>query len=105
VPTPTGSAFPLRPPILVQLRHAIAGYWWVAVLVAIGAIVGFNAVVRTQEGRLGWDRFRLLIPGYGGVIRHRYYAQVARTLGTLMENGVPLLRSLDLVTEIAANRF
>ncbi|PYK46567.1 MAG: hypothetical protein DME53_02175, partial [Verrucomicrobia bacterium] len=71
----------------------------------VGAIVGFRAVVRTQEGRLGWDRFRLLIPGYGGVIRHRYYAQFARTLGTLMENGVPLLRSLDLVTEIAANRF
>ena len=58
-----------------------------------------------EEGRIGWDRFRLLIPGYGRVIRHRYYAQFARTLGTLMENGVPLLRSLDLVTEIAGNRF
>ena len=44
-------------------------------------------------------------PWYGRVIRHRYYAQFARTLGTLMENGVPLLRSLDLVTEIAGNRF
>jgi len=101
----TGGALPLPTRILLQIHHAITGYWWVAVLVAIGAIVGFRAVVRTQEGRLGWDRFRLLIPGYGGVIRHRYYAQFARTLGTLMENGVPLLRSLDLVTEIAANRF
>src|SRR6266513_4915998 len=101
----TGGALPLPTRILLQIHHAITGYWWVAVLVAIGAIVGFRAVVRTQEGRLGWDRFRLLIPGYGGVIRHRYYAQFARTLGTLMENGVPLLRSLDLVTEIAGNRF
>jgi type II secretory pathway component PulF len=39
------------------------------------------------------------------VIRHRYYAQFSRTLGTLMENGIPLLRSLDLVSEIAGNRF
>src|SRR5439155_1672440 len=57
------------------------------------------------SGALPQIRLRLLIPGYGRVIRHRYYAQFARTLGTLMENGVPLLRSLDLVTEIAGNRF
>src|SRR5262249_18220999 len=91
--------------LLLQFHHAISGYWWVGILILIGGIMGFRAVVRTQEGRLGWDRFRLLIPGYGRVIRHRYYAQFGRTLGTLMENGVPLLRSLDLVTEIAANRF
>jgi type II secretory pathway component PulF len=101
----TGGALPLPTRILLQIHHAITGYWWVGALVVTGGIVGFRAVVRTQEGRLGWDRFRLMIPGYGGVIRHRYYAQFARTLGTLMENGVPLLRSLDLVTEIAANRF
>src|ERR1700745_3478747 len=71
----------------------------------IGGVMGFRAVVRTQEGRIGWDRFRLLIPGYGRIIRHRYYAQFSRTLGTLMENGIPLLRALDLVTEIAGNRF
>src|SRR5262249_38687237 len=91
--------------LLLQFHHAISGYWWVGILILIGGIMGFRAVVRTQEGRLGWDRFRLLIPGYGRVIRHRYYAQFERTLGTLMENGVPLLRSLDLVPEIAGNRF
>ena len=101
----TGGVLPLPTRILLQIHHAITGYWWVGVLVVIGGIIGFRAVVRTQEGRIGWDRFRLLIPGYGRVIRHRYYAQFARTLGTLMENGVPLLRSLDLVTEIAGNRF
>src|SRR5207247_6038158 len=91
--------------ILLQIHHAITSYWWVGVLAAVGLIVAFRALVRSEEGRVGWDRFRLLIPGYGRVIRHRYYAQFARTLGTLMENGVPLLRSLDLVTEIAGNRF
>jgi type II secretory pathway component PulF len=101
----TGGALPLPTRILLHIHHAITGYWWVGVIAVIGAIIGFRAFVRAQEGRIAWDRFRLLIPGYGRVIRHRYYAQFARTLGTLMENGVPLLRSLDLVTEIAANRF
>jgi type II secretory pathway component PulF len=101
----TGGALPLPTRILLQIHHAITGYWWVGVLAAVGLIIGFRALVRSEEGRIGWDRLRLLIPGYGGVIRHRYYAQFSRTLGTLMENGVPLLRALDLVTEIAANRF
>ncbi|PYI85618.1 MAG: hypothetical protein DMF09_04480 [Verrucomicrobia bacterium] len=101
----TGGALPLPTRILLHVHHAITGYWWIGVLLAVGAVIGFRAFVRTNEGRVAWDRFRLLIPGYGRVIRHRYYAQFSRTLGTLMENGIPLLRSLDLVTEIAGNKF
>ncbi|HMH02942.1 MAG TPA: type II secretion system F family protein [Candidatus Udaeobacter sp.] len=101
----TGGALPLPTRILLHINHAITGYWWVGVLAAISAVVGFRALVRTDEGRTGWDRFQLMIPGYGRVIRHRYYAQFSRTLGTLIENGIPLLRALDLVTEIAGNRF
>ena len=101
----TGGALPLPTRLLLQIHHAITSYWWLGVLVLVGAIVGWRAFVRTSEGRIAWDRFRLAIPGYGPVIRHRYYAQFARTLGTLMENGVPLLRALDLVAEIAGNKF
>src|SRR6266478_3882950 len=101
----TGGALPLPTRILVHIHHAITGYWWVGALLAVGVIIGFRAFVRSDEGRTAWDRFRLMIPGYGRITRHRYYAQFSRTLGTLMENGIPLLRSLDLVTEIAGNRF
>ena len=101
----TGGALPLPTRILLQVHHLITGYWWAAGLAIIGGIIGFRALLRSEEGRVGWDRFRLLIPGYGRVIRHRYYAQFSRTMGTLIENGVPLLRALDLVREIAANRF
>jgi type II secretory pathway component PulF len=100
-----GGALPLPTRILMQIHHAIISYWWLAILIAIGVSVGFRAFVRTEEGRLTWDRFRLSIPGYGRVIRHRYYAQFSRTLGTLIQNGIPLLRALDLVSEIAGNRF
>jgi type II secretory pathway component PulF len=101
----TGGALPLPTRILLQIHHAFTSYWWLGLLAGISAIIGFRALVRTDEGRIGWDRFRLMIPGYGRVIRHRYYAQFSRTLGTLIENGIPLLRALDLVTEIAGNRF
>jgi len=74
-------------------------------LIAVGVSVGFRSWVNTKEGRITWDRLRLKVPGYGRIVRHRYYAQFARTLGTLMQNGIPLLRALDLVSEITGNRF
>jgi type II secretory pathway component PulF len=100
-----GGALPLPTRILMDLNHAIVSYWWLAALIVVGIMFGFRAFVRSDEGRLTWDRFRLKIPGYGRVIRYRYYAQFSRTLGTLMQNGIPLLRSLDLVSEIAGNRY
>jgi type II secretory pathway component PulF len=100
-----GGELPLPTRILLQVHHLITSYWWLAILIGIGVSVGFRAFVRNDEGRIAWDRFRLSIPGYGRIIRHRYYAQFSRTLGTLMENGIPLLRALDLVSEIADNRY
>ena len=101
----TGGALPLPTRALLAAHHLITGYWWVFVLVVIGGMVGFRAFVRTEEGRMTWDQFRLVIPGYGRIRRHQYYAQFSRTLGTLMENGIPLLKALDLVTEIADNKY
>ena len=101
----SGGSLPLPTRILLGANHVITGYWWLFALVVVGAVVGLRAFVRTDEGRITWDRFRLMVPGYGRIIRHRYYAQFSRTLGTLMENGIPLLKALDLVTEIAGNRY
>jgi type II secretory pathway component PulF len=101
----TGGTLPFATRILLDFNHALTSYWWVGAVLAIGAVIGFRAFVRTDEGRTAWDRFRLMVPGYGRVLRHRYYAQFSRTLGTLMENGVPLLKGIDLVAEIAGNRY
>jgi type II secretory pathway component PulF len=100
-----GGILPLPTRILLGANHVLTAYWWVGLLIALGISVAFRAFVRTDEGRISWDRFRLVIPGYGRIIRHRYYAQFSRTLGTLTENGVPLLRAIELVTEIAGNRY
>jgi type II secretory pathway component PulF len=101
----SGGAMPLPTQMLLGLNHAITTWWWLGILIVVGISVGFRSWVQTADGRLTWDRFRLSIPGYGKIIRHRYYAQFSRTLGTLMENGVPLLRALDLVSEITGNRY
>jgi type II secretory pathway component PulF len=101
----TGGALPLATRILLSVHHLVTTYWWLGLLIIGGAIAGVRVLIRNDEGRIIWDRFRLRIPVYGRVQRHGYYAQFSRTLGTLIENGIPLLRALDLVSEIAGNRF
>ena len=101
----TGGSLPLPTRLLLSFHHAVTTYWWLALLLIIGAIVGLRVLIRNDEGRIAWDRFRLRVPAYGRVLRHGYYAQFSRTLGTLIENGIPLLRALDLLSEIAGNRY
>lgn len=103
--TQNGGTLPLPTRMLVSFHHLLTGYWWVGLALIAGGIIAGRAFVRTDEGRVTWDRIRLSTPGFGRIIRHRYYAQFSRTLGTLMENGIPLLKALDLVTEIAGNRY
>lgn len=100
-----GGTLPLPTRMLVSFHHILTTYWWLAAVLMMGAALAIRAFARTEEGRVTLDRLRLSAPGYGRVIRHRYYAQFSRTLGTLMENGIPLLKALDLVTEIAGNRY
>src|SRR3954449_6200025 len=67
-----GGILPLPTRILLGANHLLVAYWWVGLLIAVGISVGFRAFVRTEEGRISWDRFRLKIPGYGRIVRHRY---------------------------------
>src|SRR6266566_517064 len=61
----TGGALPLPTRILLLVHHTMTTYWWLALLIIAGAIAGLRIFIRTEEGRIAWDRFRLRIPGYG----------------------------------------
>lgn len=99
----TGQPLPLPTRMLLGANEVITGYWWAALLLGIGGYATFKALTRSGEGRRAWDAFTLRIPGYGLIIRYRFYAQFARTLGTLIENGVTLLRALELLEGISGN--
>jgi len=101
--TSTGQTLPLPTRILIGANHALVNYWWVAVLAGALAVGLYKLLVRDPAGRQAWDRFRWAIPGYGHIIRYRFYAQFTRTLGTLVDNGVTLLRALELLEGISGS--
>lgn len=101
----TGQVLPLPTRILLEINRLLTSYGWVAALACAGIYFGFKALTRSPEGRKSWDTLVWNIPVFSGILRYRYYAQFARTLGTLMENGVTLLRSLELLEEISGNVY
>lgn len=101
----TGQELPPATKALLAANHAITYYWWVAILAVVGARMLFKIATRSKEGRHAWDHFVWRFPVVSGLLRYRFYAQFARTLGTLMDNGVTLLRALELLEESAGNEY
>jgi type II secretory pathway component PulF len=99
-----GRTMPLPTRILIGISDAFVGYWWVGVLLIGGAVMAYRVRVRTPEGRLAVDGWKLRLPVFGGIIMANAFAQFARTLATLLENGVPVLSALQIVEDTMTNR-
>jgi general secretion pathway protein F len=99
-----GVPLPLPMVILQGLSNLLNGYWWL--LLGSMLLVGFylNRFHKNPEGRLKWDRWLLRIPMWGPVVRKIEVARFARTLGTLLHSGVPLLQGMNIVREILSNQ-
>jgi len=65
--------------------------------------MGFKNYTSTDKGRLNWDTIKLKFAFVKGLILRIQVARFARTLGTLVSSGVPLLQSLAIVREIIGN--
>jgi type II secretory pathway component PulF len=101
----TGQPLPPATRILVQANELLIHYWWAAALAGMTAWAALKSFTSTAEGRKAWDHLVWRLPIYSRIIRYRFYAQFARTFGTLLENGVTLLRSLELLEEISGNEY
>ena len=98
-----GSALPWPTQVLMAVTGFIKGYWWLMLLVLVGSIVSLRQYSRTESGKLKIDGFKLRLPLIGGIYRTAALTRFARTLGTLLENSVPILQSLAIVRETIGN--
>lgn len=98
-----GAALPWITQFLIGISNALAN-WWFILIPAIGGIVyAFHRWRTSEKGKEKWDRFILKVPVIGNLIRMIAIARFARTLGTLLTSGVPLLQALEIVKDILGN--
>lgn len=100
-----GGTLPLPTRMLIGANQLFIQYWWLAIALIVGAFGTFKALTRSPTGRMTWDRLQLGVPGFGAVLSYQFYAQFARTMGTLLQNGVTLLRTMELLEDMSGNTF
>src|SRR5207244_11702646 len=76
---------------------ALRAWWWLGALLGIAGVFGWRLWTSTPEGRLAWDRALLRLPLVGSISLKLEVSRFARTLGTLLKSGVPVLGSLAVV--------
>jgi general secretion pathway protein F len=97
-----GTTLPLPTQVVITFSNAVASYWWLFFLCAAAIWMLFKSYVRSDTGRYNWDALKLRLAG--DLIRKVETARFARTLGTLLRSGVPLLQALTNSKDVINNR-
>ena len=92
-----GEALPLPTVILLAISNGLIRYWWVFILLFIGAFIFIKQYIKSERGRKAWDRMKFSVPVFGNLYKEVAVSRFARTLGTLLGSGVPILGAFQIV--------
>jgi len=99
----SGKALPLATQIVIRAGDLLRYYWWVILLGLFAVYRYFTWQMGRPESKFIWDGRVLRLPLAGDLLTKIEVARFARTLGTLLANGIPLLAALAIVKETVGN--
>jgi type II secretory pathway component PulF len=89
--------------LLIRASELLRGYWWVAIVGVVGAVVGARYWLRSPGGRWAADTFAVRAPVLRTIVRSFAVARITRVLGTLLNGRLPMLDALALARQTARN--
>ena len=98
-----GAPMPAFTQLILGLSQAVKEHFVVSLGAGLGLLGLFKAFAASRSGRQAVDRCKLKLPLVGPVLRKAAISRFARTLGTLVGSGVPILQALTIVKETAGN--
>lgn len=99
-----GRTLPMATRILLGINYIIRHQWLEAILITIGLVLLFRFLVSTSPGRYQWDRLKLKLPVIGRMVFLLQMSRFSRILAELLKTGVPILQSLQLVSDTLNNK-
>ena len=99
----SGKALPLATQIVVAAGNLLRHYWWAIPAAVFLVWKYFNWQMSRPASKAKWDRRFLHLPLLGDLLTKIEIARFARTLGTLIDNGIPLLAALSVVRDTVSN--
>ncbi|MGE4544384.1 MAG: type II secretion system F family protein [Pedobacter sp.] len=100
-----GAQLPLPTRIILGLSNFAVSWWWAIGIALIAGFFGWRAWVKTEQGELIWDRFKLRLPVVGSIIHRAILVRFARGFAMGYSAGVPLIQSLNLTAQAVGNAY
>jgi type II secretory pathway component PulF len=94
---------PLPTRFLIGMSRMFTAYWWLMGLTVIAVVILFKRFQSSAAGARKLDEWRMKLPVFGKVVQINLFGQFARTLGTLLQNGVPVLTALKITEQVMSN--
>ncbi len=94
---------PLATKCIVGASMFLQSWWWLLGLVIFVLSTGLYSYIKSPEGRAWWDKVVLRLPLAGSMLLKIELGRLARTLGTLLESGIPILKGISLSGEVVSN--
>lgn len=98
-----GQALPVLTQFVIDLSNAVKTKGILFVIAFVAIWFGVKLARKTKNGRFLFDRMKLRAPLFGTLFVKTAVARFARTLGTLLSSGVPVLQALNIVRDTAGN--
>jgi general secretion pathway protein F len=99
-----GRALPLSTQIVLAVAEALRSYGWLLAVAIVGLALYVRRQLASRAGRYRIDSLLLRLPLGGSLVRRVQMARFARTLGSLLASGVPLLAAIGIVRETLSNQ-
>lgn len=96
-------ALPFATALLNNISVFLVHDWWLALIIIAGVVYALRTYLKTENGISMMDNLKMNIPGFGIIFRKIYMARFARTLGTMLASGIPMLQGLEIVREGVGN--
>jgi general secretion pathway protein F/type IV pilus assembly protein PilC len=90
---------------LLAFSEFLKSWWWLLGIVSVFAFVLLRLQLSTPSGRLLVDRWKLKIPLIGPIFLSLSISRFCRVLGTLLKNGVPILKGLEISSDATGNKI
>ncbi|NVN92412.1 MAG: type II secretion system inner membrane protein GspF [Desulfuromonadales bacterium] len=98
------AALPILTVALIKLSHLLRGWWWIPTGMAIASVPLYRKAMQRDALRLKRDALLLRLPLAGGMLQRLILSRFARVLGLLLSSGVPIIRALEITSEVLVNR-
>ncbi len=94
---------PIPTVVLINVSKFLKSFWWLILLATASGVVIIRHLKNTPKGRYVWDEVKLRMPILGPINNKMAVARFGRTLGSLLNSGVPLISALQIVRNIVDN--